>query len=178
MPEKRSAPRLYEAWSNKQAILGGPSRAIPVYSRSICGAASWEESPRVRTVQQRLRRRQWLSFWGVLRIRSDPSIRPGCYTAFSWMLNLCYKERGRRKELLHAFTRRGAISRLFLLALPGPSRFIRDLFAKQFLGKNHPECEQSNKGSGGGNGYHSGMSSEFVLTPVSAQVVTRLFRGC
>ena len=30
------------------------------------------------------------------------------------------------------------------------------LFAHQLLGENHPEGKQSDKGSGGGYGYHSG----------------------
>ena len=42
-------------------------------------------------------------------------------------------------------------------------------------GEIHPEGEQSDEGSGGGDGYHSGRSSELVVSIVSAQVVTRLY---
>ena len=52
------------------------------------------------------------------------------------------------------------------------------LAAEENPGKNHPEGEQSGKGSSGGDGYHCLGSSEIVVSLVSPTVVTRPFHGC
>ena len=55
---------------------------------------------------------------------------------------------------------------------------LNSLLAEEFLGENHPEGEQSDKGSGGGECNHSGCPSEFVVPLVCRPVVTLLFHEC
>ena len=120
--------------------------------------------------------------WAFLRIRYAHSIRSGCYTPFTWMLNLCYRPCRSplpgKTDTPRFWLARSERSSGFGCPLPALRAARWGLLAEEFLGENHPEGEQSDKGSGGYYGYHSGRSSEFVVTIVSPQVVTPFLHGC
>ena len=52
------------------------------------------------------------------------------------------------------------------------------LVAEELAGENHPGDEQSDEGSSGGDGYHSGLPSEFIMVIVPPQVVTLFLHEC
>ena len=95
----------------------------------------------------------------------DHSIAPGCYTPFCMDVKCLLQVEAWKKQHSDACCRRGSWS---IASIPRKSpdavmeRGIRiatgrqdsDLLAKELLGEDHPESEQSDKGSGGGDGYH------------------------